>query len=322
MKTVKQVASHNLKWQFCECTFCLFFLPPSSKAINKAYEEYVLSVGNLDERIFLGEDAEEEVGTLSRCLNTGSGTETAERVQMKSLLQQHFDKVSQGCPRVSGRAWGSALFRQRRVRAFHWLPVRKENSHPAYCSGKGYLCLYYFNFCWHWLSQVLVRASEKNLIFLWTNASGWLLVLKRWARNIELLHTEHSRHFENDWPELVPSSKTLGKLRICSLQENSLKQSFGVMCHIRQDDRDWEFPFHCVVFIENKQLLTGTSRGSVANSKGSLTCKTRLKAGLVFSFSKYSQDILYTGCVLDTGATSVNKTAMNILFNILVWGDG
>uniref|UniRef100_A0A8C3VVK2 Retinoblastoma-like protein 2 n=1 Tax=Catagonus wagneri TaxID=51154 RepID=A0A8C3VVK2_9CETA len=64
----------------------------SFKAINKAYEEYVLSVGNLDERIFLGEDAEEEIGTLSRCLNTGSGTETAERVQMKNILQQHFDK--------------------------------------------------------------------------------------------------------------------------------------------------------------------------------------------------------------------------------------
>uniref|UniRef100_A0A480YFQ7 Retinoblastoma-like protein 2 n=1 Tax=Sus scrofa TaxID=9823 RepID=A0A480YFQ7_PIG len=64
----------------------------SFKAINKAYEEYVLSVGNLDERIFLGEDAEEEIGTLSRCLNSGSGTETAERVQMKNILQQHFDK--------------------------------------------------------------------------------------------------------------------------------------------------------------------------------------------------------------------------------------
>lgn len=70
------------------------FFSPYSKAINKAYEEYVLSVGNLDERIFLGEDAEEETGILSRCLNSGSGTETAERVQMKNILQQHFDKVS------------------------------------------------------------------------------------------------------------------------------------------------------------------------------------------------------------------------------------
>lgn len=72
----------------CVCVFS------SSKAISKAYEEQVLSAGNLDERVFLGEDADEEIGTLCRCLNTASGTETAERVQMKSILQQHFDKVS------------------------------------------------------------------------------------------------------------------------------------------------------------------------------------------------------------------------------------
>ncbi|MDE3400676.1 MAG: hypothetical protein PWK00_06775, partial [Coxiella burnetii] len=69
-----------------------------SKAISKAYEEYVLSAGNLDERIFLGEEAEEEIGTLSRCLNTGSATETAERAQMKSILQRHFDRVSRAGP--------------------------------------------------------------------------------------------------------------------------------------------------------------------------------------------------------------------------------
>lgn len=53
-----------------------------------------MSVGNLDERIFLGEDADEEIGTLTRCLNTPSGMETAERVQVKHNLQQHFDRVS------------------------------------------------------------------------------------------------------------------------------------------------------------------------------------------------------------------------------------
>ncbi|ERE80243.1 retinoblastoma-like protein 2 isoform X2 [Cricetulus griseus] len=64
----------------------------SFKAVNKAYEEYVLAAGNLDERIFLGEDAEEEVGTLSRCLNAASSTESAERTQVKDILQQHLDK--------------------------------------------------------------------------------------------------------------------------------------------------------------------------------------------------------------------------------------
>ncbi|KAJ1083124.1 hypothetical protein NDU88_003284 [Pleurodeles waltl] len=63
------------------------------KSINKVYEEYVLSVGNLDERIFLGEDAGQEIGTLTRCLGTGSGMETPERAQMKHNLQQHFDKA-------------------------------------------------------------------------------------------------------------------------------------------------------------------------------------------------------------------------------------
>lgn len=65
----------------------------SFKAVNKAYEEYVLAAGNLDERVFLGEDAEEEVGTLSRCLSAASGTESAERTQMRDILQQHLDKV-------------------------------------------------------------------------------------------------------------------------------------------------------------------------------------------------------------------------------------
>lgn len=68
---------------------------PRSKAVNKAYEEYVLAAGNLDERIFLGEDAEEDVGTLSRCLSAASGTESAERTQVRDILQQHLDKVSQ-----------------------------------------------------------------------------------------------------------------------------------------------------------------------------------------------------------------------------------
>ncbi|CAH2324632.1 retinoblastoma 2 isoform X1 [Pelobates cultripes] len=64
----------------------------SVKAINKAYEAYVLSVGNLDERIFL-EDAEEEIGSIGRCLNTVSGTESVERAHLTRNLQQHFDMM-------------------------------------------------------------------------------------------------------------------------------------------------------------------------------------------------------------------------------------
>ncbi|XP_053519234.1 retinoblastoma-like protein 2 isoform X2 [Artibeus jamaicensis] len=74
------------------------FLEPGNfgenfKAISKAYEEYVLSVGNLDERVFLGEDAEEEIGTLCRCLSVGSGAENSGRAQVKNILQQQYDKA-------------------------------------------------------------------------------------------------------------------------------------------------------------------------------------------------------------------------------------
>ncbi|GAB5582269.1 retinoblastoma-like protein 2 isoform X1 [Prionailurus iriomotensis] len=92
----------------------------SFKAINKAYEEYVLSVGNLDERIFLGEDAEEEIGTLSRCLNTGSGAEAADRVQMKAILQQHFDKET--CSRDPTQAIANRLKEMYEIYSQHSQP--------------------------------------------------------------------------------------------------------------------------------------------------------------------------------------------------------
>ncbi|XP_078400403.1 retinoblastoma-like protein 2 isoform X2 [Cetorhinus maximus] len=63
----------------------------SVKAINKAYDEYVLTVGNIDERIFLADDADEEIGTPNRFLRKMSNAETAERMQVEHNLQQHFD---------------------------------------------------------------------------------------------------------------------------------------------------------------------------------------------------------------------------------------
>nr|DBA17035.1 TPA: hypothetical protein GDO54_002550 [Pyxicephalus adspersus] len=64
----------------------------SSKAINKTYEAFVLSIGHLDERVFL-EDAEEEIGSVGRCLNPDLGAESVERAQVSYHLQQHFDRM-------------------------------------------------------------------------------------------------------------------------------------------------------------------------------------------------------------------------------------
>ncbi|KAM9301874.1 retinoblastoma-like protein 2 [Gastrophryne carolinensis] len=71
------------------------FLDPSNfvdslKAVNKAYEAFVLSAGHLDERVFL-DDAEEDIGSVGRCLDTGA--ESAERAQVSYHLQQHFDRM-------------------------------------------------------------------------------------------------------------------------------------------------------------------------------------------------------------------------------------
>nr|KAG5707513.1 hypothetical protein BaRGS_012017 [Batillaria attramentaria] len=64
------------------------------KAINSAYEEYVLSVGDFDERIFLGEDAEEEIGTPGG----KTGVELSEQMQFKRSLKQHVEEPSDTHP--------------------------------------------------------------------------------------------------------------------------------------------------------------------------------------------------------------------------------
>ncbi|KAM3919738.1 retinoblastoma-like protein 2 [Leptodactylus fuscus] len=64
----------------------------SLKAINKAYEVFVLSAGHLDERVFL-DDSEEEIGSVGRCLNPEHGADSSERAQVSYHLQQHFDRM-------------------------------------------------------------------------------------------------------------------------------------------------------------------------------------------------------------------------------------
>lgn len=53
----------------------------------------MLSVGDFDERIFLGEDADEEIGTPAKARDEVTG-EFTERMQVKNNLQQHFEEVS------------------------------------------------------------------------------------------------------------------------------------------------------------------------------------------------------------------------------------
>lgn len=55
------------------------------KSIRKEYEAYVLSIGEYDERVFLGDDAEEDIGTPAATSGTGS---TAQKSDESNLDKQ------------------------------------------------------------------------------------------------------------------------------------------------------------------------------------------------------------------------------------------
>ncbi|XP_078093101.1 retinoblastoma-like protein 1 isoform X2 [Mustelus asterias] len=70
----------------------------NNKAINKEYEEYVLTVGDFDERIFLGEDADEEIGTPRKSTTGIPVGKLSARMQVECNLQQHFEKTKSLTP--------------------------------------------------------------------------------------------------------------------------------------------------------------------------------------------------------------------------------
>lgn len=65
---------------------CVF---PRSKAVNREYEEFVLTVGDFDERVFLGADADEEIGTPKKTVPGALDCPGSAQKQ----LQQHVEKV-------------------------------------------------------------------------------------------------------------------------------------------------------------------------------------------------------------------------------------
>ncbi|KAM9527757.1 retinoblastoma-like protein 1 isoform 2-T2 [Guaruba guarouba] len=81
-----------------ECLLDLCNFTENSKALNKEYEEYVLTVGDFDERVFLGADAEEEIGTPRKFPVDIPVGKTAARAHVESHLQQHFEKKRSFAP--------------------------------------------------------------------------------------------------------------------------------------------------------------------------------------------------------------------------------
>nr|XP_012610322.1 retinoblastoma-like protein 1 isoform X3 [Microcebus murinus] len=75
-----------------ECLLDLSSFTDNSKAVNKEYEEYVLTVGDFDERIFLGADAEEEIGTPRKFTGDTSLGKLTAQANVEYNLQQHFEK--------------------------------------------------------------------------------------------------------------------------------------------------------------------------------------------------------------------------------------
>ena len=69
----------------------------NAKTVRKDYETHVLSIGEYDERVFLGEDANEEIGTPSK-FSGGDASELGEKITARRTLSTQFDGCSNLIP--------------------------------------------------------------------------------------------------------------------------------------------------------------------------------------------------------------------------------
>ena len=80
----------------------------NAKSIRKDYEAYVLSIGEYDERVFLGEGATEEIGTPTKIVPSGQGSDFADLgkkigVARRTLSTQFEGSALIPCTPLSGR---------------------------------------------------------------------------------------------------------------------------------------------------------------------------------------------------------------------------
>jgi len=77
----------------------------NAKSIRKDYEAYVLSIGEYDERVFLGEEATEEIGTPTKIVPANQTNELCEKIGVarKNLSTQFDGTALIPCTPLSGR---------------------------------------------------------------------------------------------------------------------------------------------------------------------------------------------------------------------------
>ena len=57
-----------------------------SASLSRVYEEHVLATGSLDERIFTGEGANEDIGTPAPCLSDGPQNQDSAAYRLHASL--------------------------------------------------------------------------------------------------------------------------------------------------------------------------------------------------------------------------------------------